>query len=84
MANLQSIGMTLIPLVIAENSENVNTDTAATVSTTAALQSSDVNDDLNPTACWVAVYVPGGSNNHAFHYNIGGTNTYPIFSLAII
>jgi hypothetical protein len=66
------------------NDKSIATDTQATISSTTALQSSDVDVALSPGFCWIAVYVPAGNNYHAFHYTIGGVTTYPTFSGAII
>jgi hypothetical protein len=78
------IGVYWYDTINTDDNKNVATDTAVNVDPTHALQSSDVDNDLNPSGCWVAVYNSAGNNYHAFHYDIGGDDRFPTNTGAII
>jgi hypothetical protein len=64
--------------VVPGNSKNVDSEHRFTVSTSPELITSDVNNDLTPTACWVGIYMqPYVSNFHALHYNMVTANAIP-------
>jgi hypothetical protein len=65
-------------------SKNIATDIQTLIDPTPALQTSDVDNDITPGFCWVAVYASVGNNYHAFHYTIHGETTYPTFTGGII
>lgn len=68
--------------ITAANDKNIVTDTAATISTTESLQTSDIDDNASPGNCWIAVYPTTGDKFLAFHYTIDGT-TYPVIVTAL-
>ena len=71
--------------VVPGNSKNVDAHHTTAVSTDADLLTSDVDNDLNPTGCWIGTWVsPYVSNFHAFHWNINTALEYPRFSTAVI
>jgi hypothetical protein len=78
------VGVYWYDTIASDDNKNVATDTAVNVDPSPALQTSDVDDDLNPGACWLAVYNSAGNNYHAFHYDISGDRRFPRHTGAII